>query len=628
MNFCGIKIICIFSLATDSENESWSKVPDSHLKLLIVDEIQNVEKVSNEDDERSKTLFDSIQEFKNDKAPEKIIICGPRLKNIQNIVTDLFGNNGQSVSEDIPAVLNISFSFKKKARSKSVYFTQHLPLGIDSSIEIEDKFLLKDKILGKKQYGDEIHDFISKIIAGDFLSGNIIFAGATKQASNTALALAKRIPDDVELDLDNVSLQRFIADTVHQDYNLIKTVEKKIGFHHGRMPQHIRNLIEKSFSNKYLHTIVSTTTLMQGINLPAKNIIIRNPSVANGENLTGYEFTNLKGRAGRLMKDLVGRAIIIDEVECNNKQIDLSVSEEKNLNIGYSERFIKGKSFIDAALENNQEMLTENDIGNDIVVYIRNMALKYGDAGFNRLVDVGVNVTEKQYNKVLTDVANLTVPKKICFSNFYWDPIVLDKLYASFLSEQWPNITNSVFGSSNVFYSLIKKMYSITPLYSNKYFGIEPIDDTPGGKKAMSICIFAESWGQGKPLKEVINPENWPIKESEDIDQRINDLHTKVMYGIPKLLRPIFQINDVINETTTSNLLSFIEVGSFDPKLRTLIEIGIPRETAIDIVSKMPNYNYLDGNGKVDESKLKIFINKVKTNTNINRWHKMLIEDL
>lgn len=599
-----------------------------NIKILIVDEIQNVEKVANEDDERSKTLFDTIQEFKNDKNPEKIIIAGPRLKNIQSIVTDLFGEEGESVSEDIPAVLNISYSFKKKNRSKNVYFTQHLPLGIDNSIEIEDNFKLKEKILGKKEYGDEVHDFIAKIVAGDSDYGNIIFAGRTNQANQTALEIAKRLPSVESVDIDNLSLVRFIAETVHPDYSLIAAVEKKVGFHHGKVPQHIRNLIEKSFAKKYLHTIVSTTTLMQGINLPAKNIIIRNPSIAKGENLTGYEFTNLKGRAGRLMQDLVGRAIIIDEDDCNKQQINLSVVEEKNLNIGYAERYQKSKTHIDNALKSNAEVSKDTEEGNDIIVYVRNMALKYGESGHQRLKEVGVNISVPQYKAVLENVSKITIPKKICFSNFYWDPLVLNKMYESFLKNEWPLVPGRIFGSSNMLYELLKRMYEFSPVYFNKYFGIQPTEDTPSGRHALSLCIFAETWGQGKPLKEVINPTTYPIKDVKDIDDRINNLYTKVVYGIPKLLRPIFQINDMVNETVSTNLLSFIEVGSYEPKLRTLIEIGVPRESAIEFLEKVSTINYLDEDGKINESQLKKFITSVKNKPDINRWHKMLIEDL
>lgn len=600
-----------------------------NVKMLIIDEIQNIEKVSSESEERSKILFDALQEFKNDKDPEKIIICGPRLKNIKEVVKSWFGDVGHSVSEEIPAVLNISFSFKKIKRSDKVLFTQHLPLEGENSIEIEDNYQLKKRILGKKLYGNEIHDFIAKIVLSDKESGNIIFAGTTNQANSTAFEISKRMPkqSDSFSDIDNLGLRRFIAETVHPDYSLIKTVENKVGFHHGKVPQHIRILIEKSFAKRFLHTIVSTTTLMQGINLPAKNIIIRNPSVARNENLTGYEFSNLKGRAGRLMKDLVGRAIIIDEEECNDKAIKVGVAEEKNLNLGYADRFTLNKRYIEDTLKVNSEIKQEKEVGNDIIVYIRNIALKYNEQGFRRLNDVGVSLDLALFKSVLDSLKNLSIPKQICFSNPYWDPLILDRIYLQFLKNEWPPVPNRIQNSSDLLYELLVKMSISSPFYFEKYFGIQPTEG-PSGRKARSMCIFAESWGKGKPLRDVINPPNWQISESEDIDSRIQDLHTKVMYGIPKLLRPVFQINDLINEGKSSHLLSFIEVGSSEPKLRTLIEIGIPRESAIEFLKEVSTINYLDEDGRVNESQLTKFIISVKQSKNISRWHKMLIEDL
>ncbi|PBQ32734.1 hypothetical protein CNR22_13435 [Sphingobacteriaceae bacterium] len=623
--FKGDKVIYVLTQerALGALNHTEGDLDD--VKILVVDEIQNVEKVANEDDERAKTLFDAIQELKNDKKPGRIIIAGPRLKNIGEIVKDLFGDDGQSVSEDIPAVLNVSYSFKKKKRAKSIYFTQHLPLGYETNIEIEDKYLLRDKILGKKVYGDEVHDFIAKIVAGDSEFGNIIFAGTTKQANETALGVAKRLPVLPPGPFIQ-GLKDFISETVHPNYSLIESVSKRVGFHHAKVPHHIRSLMEKTFAKKYLHTIVSTTTLMQGINLPAKNIIIRNPSIAKGQNLTGYEFTNLKGRAGRLMQDLVGRAIIIDELECNDQQISLSIQEEKNLNVGYGSRYIEGKANIDQAIADNAVVSIEDAIGNDIIIYIRNMALKYGELGFKRLHDVGVRLSLKQYQKVLEDVSKIAVPRSICFSNFYWDPLVLNNLYLSFLNKEWPEVPTKIFGCGNSLYALLEKMYEFTPIYYNKYFGITP--SPIGGGKALSMCLFAESWGQGKPIKEVVNPANWPITASGDIDGRIGDLHTKVMYGLPKLLRPLFQISDLINQNKSAHLLSYIEVGAFDPKLRTLIEIGIPRESAIDFLDKIPQSNYLGEDGQIDDIELKKFIERVKASDSVNRWHKMLIEDL
>lgn len=607
--------------ALNNQEEVFERV-----RMLIIDEVQNIEKITSEDEERAKTLFDVIQEFKNDKQVEKIILSGPRLKNIGPFTKEWFGDEGQSVSEDIPSVLNISFSIKKIKynRENELLLTQHLPLGITNSIKILDNFQLKAKVLGKKEYGDDANNFIYQLIASDKEAGNIVFAGRTKQANETALALAARLADD---DKDHTSLQQFIADTVHPLYSLIPAINKGVAFHHSKVPQHLRNLVEKTFSKRQLHTVVSTTTLMQGINLPAKNIIIRNPSLAMGENLTGYEFTNLKGRAGRLMKDLVGRAIIIDEDECNNADIGITTAEEKSLKLGYGERFKEHRDSIQQTLVQGAEITSSDLLNGDIIVYIRNMALKYGDDGLRRIHEVGVHITKEVYQQLLGTITNLSIPHAICFGNFYWDPLTLDGIYRSMEKGGWPEIPKTIFGASTQLADLITYVNQFAPFSVEKYLKINPVEEW-GAKKIVSLCIFAQNWGAGLPLRDVINPDSWPIQNSEDIDTRIDDVHTKVMFGIPKLLRPVFQIYDHINDTKTASVLGFIESGSTDTSVRTLIELGIPRETAIALTNQENAINFLNSDGVVIPQSLERFIDSSRNNPSLNEWHKFLIEEI
>lgn len=607
--------------ALNNQDEVFDRV-----KMLIIDEVQNIEKITSEDEERAKTLFDVVQEFKNDKEVEKILLSGPRLKNIGSFTKEWFGDEGQSVSEDIPSVLNISFSIKKIKynRENELMLTQHLPLGITNAIKILDNFQLKAKILGKKEYGDDANNFIYQLIASDKEAGNIVFAGRTKQANETALALATRLPAD---ERDRSSLQEFIADTVHPLYSLIPAISKGVAFHHSKVPQHLRNLVEKAFSRRELHTVVSTTTLMQGINLPAKNIIIRNPSLAQNENLTGYEFTNLKGRAGRLMKDLVGRAIIIDEEECNDADIGITTAEEKNLKLGYGERFQQHRDNIQETLLQGTEVKSSDLLNGDIIVYIRNMALKYGDDGLRRIHEVGVHITKEVYQQLLGTVNHLSIPNHICFGNFYWDPLTLDVIFRSMEKGGWPEIPASIYGSANQLAELITYVNQFAPFSVEKYLKINPSEEY-GARKIISLCIFAQNWGSGSPLKEVINPDSWPIKDSDDIDERINDVHTKVMFGIPKLLRPVFQIHDHLNDSQTASVLGFIESGSIDTRVRTLIELGIPRETAIALINQEGAINFLNSEGIVIPTALERFIDSSRNNPGLSYWHKFLIEEI
>jgi hypothetical protein len=594
----------------------------SNIKLLIVDEIQNIEKVANEEDERSQILLDVIQTFKNDLNPEKIILSGPRLQNIAELVKDWFGDKGRSVTESLPSVINITYSFSPV--KKKLYFQQFIIPGIKHSIEIADNFKLKEKIISKVKYLDDANNFIASVISRNKLDGNIIFSDTTANANTIALAVASRL-DKSNLSDKLDSIKAFIESTVHPKYSLIEAVDKGVAYHHSRMPSHIRCLVEKLFSCKHLNTIVSTTTLMQGVNLPAKNIIIRNPKVGD-EKLTGYEFTNLKGRAGRLMEDFVGRALIIDEKQCNDASIDLSVAQQKNLNMGFGGRYQKDKALIDSVLQKNVEPDLNNN--NDLITYIRNMCLRYGIHALIRIREVGITIDEALYKSTLENVTKLEVPRSICMANFYWDPLVLNRLYKSIASGGWPLFPSNIVDCAAALRLLITKMYTEAPYYYLRYLGNIDPNTEYGVKKIFSLSIYAENYGRGKSLNDVINPSNFPIKESKDIDDRIGDLHTKVVFGIPKLLRPIFNISDALNEHAYSQLLSFIEIGAVDHKLRALIEIGIPRETAINLLQNISSINFLDGENRINDSALSAFIKAAKNSPGISEWHKLLIQEI
>ncbi len=594
----------------------------SDVLMLIVDEIQNIEKVPLEDEERSKILFDVIQIFKNDIAPQKIILSGPRLDKLESIIKEWFGDDAKSVTEDLPSVLNVTYTFKTP-RGKGVDFVQYISENIFQSIEIDDKFHIKEKILKRQKFDDDEYDLVASVINRSKRDGNIIFADKTKPAKNIALGIAERL-DNNYLSDETDSFTDFVESTVHPKYALLQTLKKGVAYHHSKMPPHIRCLVEKLFAYRHLSTIVATTTLMQGVNLPAKNIIIKTPKVGSSENLTGYEFSNLKGRAGRLMQDFVGRALIINEKSCEKAGIKLDMSQQKELFVGYAKRFKEEKSGIQNCLSKNIEMTDQEH--NDLVTYIRNMCVRYGIHAQGRLAEVGIPISDKILNETLSQLSTLAVPKIICRNNFYWDPLILNKLYVSFLNREWGLIPNSIINITDTLRDCIIRMAAFSPLYYNRYLPNLEITDHSVGK-VLSLAIFAENYGRGVPLMSVINPPGFPIETSDDIEDRINDIQTKVVFGIPKLLKPLFQISDILTEGKAASILSFIEVGGLDVRLRALIEIGIPRETAISILQNVPNDNLKDSEGKINERELKLYIQRVKISPSVNKWHKLIIED-
>ena len=101
-----------------------------------------------------------------------------------------------------------------------------------------------------------------------------------------------------------------IASFIHQDYYLVDLIKHGVGFHFGKLPQRIRDIVEKLYECGEIQYLFCTSTLLEGVNLPAQNIFILNNQIGN-RNLKAVDFWNLAGRAGRLSKELCGNVICV-----------------------------------------------------------------------------------------------------------------------------------------------------------------------------------------------------------------------------------------------------------------------------------------------------------------------------
>lgn len=111
-------------------------------------------------------------------------------------------------------------------------------------------------------------------------------------------------------DEEILNLIKVVKETVHEKYYLVKALEHGIAYHYGQMPKAIREKIEDLFRRKVIKLIFTTSTLLEGVNIQAKNIILTSDN--NGlSDLTEEDFLNLIGRAGRFRSELYGNVICL-----------------------------------------------------------------------------------------------------------------------------------------------------------------------------------------------------------------------------------------------------------------------------------------------------------------------------
>ena len=132
------------------------------------------------------------------------------------------------------------------------------------------------------------------------------------------LSLLNQVTEDFNRELKKVGVTDYWISNSFDDQQLSN--KKNIYIMTQEKAMHVRRTLEKAIADKKINTVVCTTTLLQGVNLPAQNVFIRNPHLyvkkqKQSSELTNYEMANLRGRAGRLLKDYIGRTFVMDEDE-------------------------------------------------------------------------------------------------------------------------------------------------------------------------------------------------------------------------------------------------------------------------------------------------------------------------
>jgi hypothetical protein len=144
---------------------------------------------------------------------------------------------------------------------------------------------------------------------------NIVYCSATAKAVDFAREYASNKPRSVDKEL--VALSNDIKGEIHGDYYLADVISKGVAYHIGYLPSAIRMRIEELFRKGSIKTIFSTSTLVEGVNLPADNLFIT--SYKNGlTKMTPVDFKNLIGRVGRIEYNLYGNVFLV-RLESNIK---------------------------------------------------------------------------------------------------------------------------------------------------------------------------------------------------------------------------------------------------------------------------------------------------------------------
>lgn len=465
-------------------------------------------------------------------------------------------------------------------------------------------------------------------------SQNIVYCSATSRAIEYALDYANSLPvrkDKPEL----LALSKEIKGQIHNDYYLAELLTKGVAYHIGYLPADIRLRIEELFRSGDIQTIFCTSTLIEGVNLPADNLFIT--SYKNGlSHMTPVEFRNLVGRVGRIEFNLYGN-VFLTRIESNvepQKYVDLIEKEipEQKLSLVSELSTPQKKVIVDCLSKGNIELLKYPSSQS-----VENYALmrKFALILLKDIMSNRNSLVRKEFSSLLST----EIESKICaaFSNKPTD----DDINIS--SDQVENLTTAIAKGlaypaltvqGKVDYqqlvSFLEKLCDIFKWekYEKSTLGHKSVKSGQHGKLRWYAVILAQ-WISGNGLsiimQSAINYKKDHPSSGVEVDRIIVDYDDSIKHRNIVISDTLNAIEDVILFRIANYFLRFsseykrfhkidvidndwyeyVEYGTMNPLTIFLQRNGFSREASTYVKQHLEYIRLVNGEYKVKDALLK-----------------------
>jgi replicative superfamily II helicase len=576
----------IFILTPERLISYISQKENPSLGYLFIDEAH---KIADEKDARSVTSYASIERTLKKFPNINLYFASPNVSNPE-IFLKLFNKSQEN-----------RFHTTESPVSQNIVFVDFIGKTITHHVGATPK-VLETSVFDHYQNANEFIEGIGANVS------NIIYCNSKSVTLQKSLEFFNSISSKKmgSEEIPNTELKkaaRKIRSFVHKDFYLAEFLDAGVAYHHGTLPQIIRNIIEDLYRNEYIKFMFCTSTLLEGVNMPAKNIFI----LTNKRNLSPFkpiDFWNLAGRAGRLNKELYGNIYCIKEDEkawdksdvlFKRGEIELTptVISKTDHNLKKLEKLLQNKSV--SGTQEEQEILKY--IANIICIDTMQIEANYQSPLIDKLIQAN---REKILEYAKTKVGNIKIPLTILNSNQSIDIQVQNKVFAS-LKRKSGTPTSIKLPNKVDYDNCLKILQEFYALY-------EWGDYEKGIKSKESLKYFAvlmNQWISGKSLNQIIN-ESINYQEQHTVAfyidhanvgpfNREDKKHVNVLIGyiiddIEKKLRFTFEkyfnhyyliLVDLLGEQNAGqNWALLLEYGTQNRTVIALQNLGYSRHTA------------------------------------------------
>jgi len=200
-----------------------------------------------------------------------------------------------------PNIDGISPGFEEKYNAEFIKTNFKLVRNIE--IDLYKEHIGKFGVSGPKKIYKEttLYELLSELSSDQ----NIIYCSSPRKARQLSYGFYKYLAAKNSPLRKDLSIIPWIQQNISEKWSLIEFLRNGIAFHDGALQKHITSSIIDYFESGAISYLFCTATIIEGVNTSAKNVIYFDSK--KGDNPIDYfDYSNIKGRAGRMMKHYSG----------------------------------------------------------------------------------------------------------------------------------------------------------------------------------------------------------------------------------------------------------------------------------------------------------------------------------
>lgn len=380
---------------------------------------------------------------------------------------------------------------------------------------------------------------------------------------------------------EQVPLIEWIDKNVTPNWSLAELLRYSVGIHDGSLPKHITSSIINYFAEGMVNCLFCTTTIIEGVNTCAQNIIYFDKTKGKRVPIDYFDYCNIRGRAGRMMVHFTGKIYNFNEPPRPELTIvDIPFFDQENIS---DEILIN--------LERDEMKYPEREQNQYILNLPENIKKIFKQNG----------VSVRGQEEILRQLA-----REENYKNIYWSGKPSYEQLGFVLELAWNNLLRDGETTSPM---TLSKLIKLTFDYGN------------GTSVKDMIASDFRYKTKGKKLgleekKEVLD---------ESIQSIFQIIRHWFQYKIPKWIGVVNSLQEYVCSTNGKKAGSYayyaslIEHDAIPEHIALLLEYNIPASTIKKILSVLP------ADLKDQELVDYIFINKVCENEELLEYERQLI---